>query len=111
MYLHGHLHPHIHLCCINMLTYHHPMSQIKYGAYHHIHMRCHNTPLGAPQTSVFDRLALPVQDRMSTPNSGDEAQVQQGCQTSQPQRLTNQVGDMERKCPRAREQQMEISSR
>jgi hypothetical protein len=31
--------------------------------------------LGAPQTSVFDRLAPPVQDRLSAPQSGHQAQV------------------------------------
>jgi hypothetical protein len=48
--------------------------------------------LGAPQTSVFNRLAPPVQDRLSTAQSGHQAQAQQDCQTTRPQRSTNLAG-------------------
>jgi hypothetical protein len=37
---------------------------------------------GTLQTFVFDRLTPPVQDRLSPPQSGHQAQVQQGCRTS-----------------------------
>jgi hypothetical protein len=46
---------------------------------------------GAPQTSVFDRLTPPVQDRLSAAQSGHQTQAQQDCQTTRPQRLTNPV--------------------
>jgi hypothetical protein len=45
-YLHGHLHPHIHLCHISIHTCHRHMSRIKCGVCHHIHLGCHSTPLG-----------------------------------------------------------------
>jgi hypothetical protein len=48
--------------------------------------------LGAPQTSVFNRLAPPVQDRLSAAQSGHQAQAQQDCRTTQPQRPTNPTG-------------------
>jgi hypothetical protein len=48
--------------------------------------------LGTPQTFVFDRLAPPVQDRLGSPQSGHKAQVQQDCQTTRLQRLTNPIG-------------------
>jgi hypothetical protein len=55
----------------HMHTYHHHMSQIKCWACHHIHLGCHSTPLGgAPQTSVFDRLTPPVEDRLSVVQPG-----------------------------------------
>jgi hypothetical protein len=44
---------------------------------------------GAPQTSVFNRLTSPVQDRLRASQSGPRAQAQQDCRTTQPQRLTN----------------------
>jgi hypothetical protein len=44
---------------------------------------------GVPQTSVFDRLAPPVQDRFGAPQSDHQAQAQQDCRTTQPQRSTN----------------------
>jgi hypothetical protein len=47
---------------------------------------------GAPQTSVFDRLAPPVQDRLSAAQSGHQTQAQQDCQTTRPQRPTNPAG-------------------
>jgi hypothetical protein len=47
---------------------------------------------GAPQTSVFNRLTPPVQDRLRAPQSGPRAQAQQDCRTTQPQRLTNPAG-------------------
>jgi hypothetical protein len=47
---------------------------------------------GAPQTSVFDRLAPPVQDRLSTAQSGHQAQTQQDCWTTWPPRPTNPAG-------------------
>jgi hypothetical protein len=47
---------------------------------------------GAPQTSVFNRLTSPVQDRMRAPQSGPRAQAQQDCRTTRPQRLTNPAG-------------------
>jgi hypothetical protein len=48
--------------------------------------------LGAPQTSVFNRLTHPVQDRLRAPQSGPRAQAQQDCRTTRPQRLTNPAG-------------------
>jgi hypothetical protein len=47
---------------------------------------------GAPQTSVFNRLTPPVQDRLRVPQSGPRAQAQQDCRTTRPQRLTNPIG-------------------
>jgi hypothetical protein len=47
---------------------------------------------GAPQTSVFDRLALPVQDRLSAAESGHQTQAQQDCRTTWPPRPTNPAG-------------------
>jgi hypothetical protein len=47
---------------------------------------------GAPQTSVFDRLAPPVQDRLSAAQSGHQAQAQQECWSTRPQRPTNPAG-------------------
>jgi hypothetical protein len=46
----------------------------------------------APQTFVFDRLAPPVQDRLSAPQSGHQAQVQQDFQTTPSQRPINPTG-------------------
>jgi hypothetical protein len=69
------------------------MSQIKCGACHHTHLGCHSTPLGgASQTSVFNRLTPPVQDRLRAHQSGPRAQAQQDCRTTRPQRLTNPAG-------------------
>jgi hypothetical protein len=69
------------------------MSQIKCGACRHIHLGCNSTPPGgAPQTSVFDRLAPPVQDQLSTAQSGHQAQTQQDCRTTRPLRPTNPAG-------------------
>jgi hypothetical protein len=49
--------------------------------------------LGAPQTSVLDRLMMPlVQDRLRAPQSGPRAHAQQDCRTTRPQRLTNPAG-------------------
>jgi hypothetical protein len=48
--------------------------------------------LGAPQTSVFDMLAPPVQDRLSAAESGHRAQAQQDCRTTRPLRPTNLTG-------------------
>jgi hypothetical protein len=48
--------------------------------------------LGAPQTSVFERLAPPVQDQLSAAQSGHQAQAQQDCQTTRPPRPTNPAG-------------------
>jgi hypothetical protein len=47
---------------------------------------------GAPQTSVFNRLAPPVKDRLSTAQSGHQAQAQQDFRTTRPQRPTNPAG-------------------
>jgi hypothetical protein len=47
---------------------------------------------GAPQTSVFNRLAPPVQDRLSAAQSGHQAQAQQDCWTTRPPRPTNPAG-------------------
>jgi hypothetical protein len=47
---------------------------------------------GAPQTSVFDMLAPPVQDRLSIAQSGHQAQTQQDCRTTRPLRPTNPAG-------------------
>jgi hypothetical protein len=46
----------------------------------------------APQTSIFDRLVPPVQDRLSAPQSGHQAQAQQDCRTTRSQRPTNPTG-------------------
>jgi hypothetical protein len=56
--------------------------------------------LGAPQTSVFDRLAPLVQDRLSAPQSDHQAQVQQDCRTIRLQRLINPVGGIYLQPPR-----------
>jgi hypothetical protein len=48
--------------------------------------------LGAPQTSVFNRLAPTVQDRLSVAQSGHQTHAQQDCQSARPQRLTNPAG-------------------
>jgi hypothetical protein len=69
------------------------MSQTKCGACQHIHLGCHSTLLGgAPQTSVFDRLAPPVQDRLSVAQSSHQAQTQQECWSTRPRRPTNPAG-------------------
>jgi hypothetical protein len=47
---------------------------------------------GAPQTTVFNRLTPPVQDRLRAPQSGPRAQAQQDCRTTRSQRLTNPAG-------------------
>jgi hypothetical protein len=47
---------------------------------------------GAPQTSVFNRLTPPVQDRLRAPQSGPRAQTQQDSRTTRLQRLTNPTG-------------------
>jgi hypothetical protein len=47
---------------------------------------------GAPQTSVFNRLAPSVQDRLSAAQSGHQAQAQQDCRTTRPPRPTNPAG-------------------
>jgi hypothetical protein len=47
---------------------------------------------GALQTSVFNRLAPPVQDRLSVAQSGHQTQVQQDCWSAWPQRPTNPAG-------------------
>jgi hypothetical protein len=47
---------------------------------------------GAPQTSVFDRLAPPVQDRLRAAESGHQAQAQQDCRNTRPPRPTNPAG-------------------
>jgi hypothetical protein len=41
---------------------------------------------GAPRTSVFNRLAPPVQDRLSIAQSGHQSHVQQDCRTTRPQK-------------------------
>jgi hypothetical protein len=46
----------------------------------------------APQTSVFDRLAPPVQDQLSAAQSDHQAQSQQECRSTRPQRPTNPAG-------------------
>jgi hypothetical protein len=48
--------------------------------------------LGAPQTSVFNRLAPTVQDQLSTTQSDHQTQAQQDCRTTRPQRPINPVG-------------------
>jgi hypothetical protein len=47
---------------------------------------------GAPQVYVFNRLAPPVQDRLSTTQSGHHAQTQQDYRITRPQRPTNPAG-------------------
>jgi hypothetical protein len=44
---------------------------------------------GALQPSVFNRLAPPVQDRLSVAQSGHQTQTQQDCRSARPQRPTN----------------------
>ena len=46
----------------------------------------------APQTSVLNRLAPPVQDRLSAAQSDHQAQVQQEYRSTRPQRPTNPAG-------------------
>jgi hypothetical protein len=48
--------------------------------------------LGAPQSSVFDRLTPLVQDRLKAPQSGSRARAQQDCRTTRTQRPINPVG-------------------
>jgi hypothetical protein len=64
---------------------------------------------GAPQTSVFDRLTPPVQDRLSTAQSGHQAQTQQDCRTTRPPRPTNPAGGMYLQQPKG--QQRKTSSK
>jgi hypothetical protein len=52
----------------------------------------HYPAWGAPQTSVFNRLAPPAQDRLSAAQSGHQAQTQQDCRTTRPPRSTNPAG-------------------
>jgi hypothetical protein len=59
--------------------------------------------LGAPQTSIFNRLAPPVQDRLSTTQSGHQAQARQDCRTTRPQRPTNSAGGIHLQQPRERQ--------
>jgi hypothetical protein len=47
---------------------------------------------GAPQTSVFERLAPPVQDRLSAAQFGHQVQAQQEYRSTRPQRPTNPAG-------------------
>jgi hypothetical protein len=47
---------------------------------------------GAPQTSIFNRLAPPVQDRLSAAQSDHQAQAQHECRSTRPQRPTNPAG-------------------
>jgi hypothetical protein len=57
---------------------------------------------GAPQTSVFNRLTHPVQDRLRAPQSGPRAQAQQDCRTTRPQSLTNSAGGIQLQPPTVR---------
>jgi hypothetical protein len=91
-YLHGHPHSHFRLGHINIHTCHYHTSQIKYGACHHIHLECPSTTLGGPQTSIFDRTTPLVQDQLGTTQSSHQAQAQQDCRTTRPQRPTNPAG-------------------
>jgi hypothetical protein len=85
--------PHIHLCHIHTHTYLHHMSQINVG-HATISIWDATVPrLGAPQTFVFNTLAPLVQDRLSAAQSGHQAQAQQDCRTTRPQRLTNPTGE------------------
>jgi hypothetical protein len=69
---------------------------------------CQSTPLGgAPQTYIFNRLAPPVQDRLSAAQSGHQAQAQQECWSTRPQRPTNPTGGIYLQRPK--EQQKRIS--
>jgi hypothetical protein len=47
---------------------------------------------GAPQTSVSNRLAPPIQDRLSVAQFGHQTQAQQDCRSAWPQRPTNPAG-------------------
>jgi hypothetical protein len=47
---------------------------------------------GAPQTSVFNRVAPPVRDRLGITQSSHQTQAQRYCRTTRPQRLTNLAG-------------------
>jgi hypothetical protein len=42
--------------------------------------------------TVFDKLAPPTQDRLSAAQSGHQAQAQQECRSTRPQRPTNPAG-------------------
>jgi hypothetical protein len=69
------------------------MSQIKCGGMPPYPFGMPQYPAwGAPQTSVFNRLAPPVQDRLSAAQSGHQAQAQHDCWTAWPQRPTNPAG-------------------
>jgi hypothetical protein len=75
---------------IHTATTIYPESDVEYTA---ISIRDTTIPhLGAPQSSVFDRLAPPVQDRLRAPQYGQRAQAQQDCRTTRPQRPTNPAG-------------------
>jgi hypothetical protein len=87
-YLHRHLHPHIHLCHINIHTCHHHMSRIKCGVCHHIHLGCHSTPLGGHPKHLYSS----GWHLQSVTQSFHQAQAQQDCRTTRPQRPTNPAG-------------------
>jgi hypothetical protein len=66
------------------------MSQIKCGGMPPYPFGMPQYPAwGAPQTSVFNRLAPPMQDRLSVAQSGHQTQAQQDCRSARPQRPTN----------------------
>jgi hypothetical protein len=62
------------------------------NVYHTLYRMPQYHAWGAPQTSVFNRLAPPVQDRLSATQSGHQAQAQQDCWTTRPQRPTHPAG-------------------
>jgi hypothetical protein len=64
---------------------------------------------GAPQTSVFNRLAPPVQGRLSAAQSSHQTQAQQDCRNTRPQRPTNPAGGIYLQRPK--EQRRRISSK
>jgi hypothetical protein len=57
--------------------------------------------LGAPQTSVFDRLAPPVQDRLGSPQSGHQTQFNEIAGLLGHEGRPIRQGNMERKYLRA----------
>jgi hypothetical protein len=69
------------------------MFQIKCGACHHIHLGCHNTPLGGyPKHLYSTGWHHQYKDQLSAAQSDHQAQAQQDCRTTQPPRPTNPVG-------------------
>ena len=64
------------------------MSRIKCGVCHHIHLGCHSTPLGGHPKHLYSS----GWHLQSVTQSFHQAQAQQDCRTTRPQRPTNPAG-------------------